>query len=82
MYFNGISVSQDYEQSVSWYTKAAEQGNADSQHALGYMHFEGIYFTPDNKIAAYWPNLARNNGSKAAEMLWNDEELWKYIEKH
>ena len=31
MYDNGQGVPQDYKQAVKWYTKAAEQGDADAQ---------------------------------------------------
>ena len=34
MYRNGYGVTKDYKKAVEWYTKAAEQGNADATEAL------------------------------------------------
>ena len=33
-YYNGEGVSQDYTQAVYWWSKAAEQGNADAIELL------------------------------------------------
>ena len=37
-YYNGRGVPQDYAQALSWYRKAAEQGNAHAQNNLGLMY--------------------------------------------
>jgi len=34
MYEMGSGVPRDYVQAYKWYSKAAEQGNGDAQHAL------------------------------------------------
>ena len=40
MYNSGKGVPQDYAAAVSWYRKAAEQGNADAQFDLGVMYHD------------------------------------------
>ena len=41
MYHKGEDVAQDYEQTVQWFSKAAENGYAQAQTALGAMYAEG-----------------------------------------
>ena len=41
MYQYGRGVAQDAKQAVSWYRKAAEQGNATAQYNLGAMYQNG-----------------------------------------
>src|SRR5215212_7020428 len=42
MHENGHSVPKDYAAAVSWYRKAAEQGNARGQNKLGNMYARGL----------------------------------------
>ena len=35
MYYNGEGVPQDYQEAVSWFRLAAEQGDASAQFNLG-----------------------------------------------
>ncbi len=47
---------------VKWYTKAAEQGNAEGQSSLGRMYYFGRG-VPQDYIKAYaWSNLAAAQG--------------------
>ena len=39
--YNGLGVGRDYEAAVAWYRRAAEQGDADAQLALGNMYRDG-----------------------------------------
>ena len=41
MYDKGEGVPEDKKEAVKWYTKAAEQGDADAQHNLGNMYYHG-----------------------------------------
>ena len=41
MHKNGQGVPQNFKEAVRWFTKAAEQGDADAQFYLGVMHEEG-----------------------------------------
>jgi TPR repeat protein len=40
-YDNGTGVLQDDKEAVKWYTKAAEQGDADAQFNLAVMYVNG-----------------------------------------
>jgi hypothetical protein len=41
MYYHGKGVSRDYKEAMRWYTKAAEQGNAQAQYFVGGMYAIG-----------------------------------------
>ena len=41
-YGEGLAVTKDHQQAVSWYRKAAEQGNAAAQNNLGWAYRQGI----------------------------------------
>jgi TPR repeat protein len=42
MYANGRGVQKDEQQTVYWYAKAAEQGDARAQDDLGSMYANGV----------------------------------------
>ena len=67
MYDNGFGTPQDYKAAIKWYTKSAEQGDADAQYNLGYMYANG-YGTPQDHVMAYmlW-NIAAANGHEDAK---------------
>lgn len=52
MYANGEAVNVDYQQSVYWFTKSANQQFAPSQYRLGEMHWFGMGGLPANPRAA------------------------------
>ncbi|TAN66804.1 MAG: sel1 repeat family protein [Methylobacter sp.] len=54
MYDQGQHVTQDYAEAVSWYLKAAEQGNANAQYNLALKYKTGQGVTKDDTKAAYW----------------------------
>jgi TPR repeat protein len=66
LYENGRGVPQDYAAAVSWYRKAAEQGNAKAQFHLGLMYAKVQGVPPDPGIAHMWFNLAAASGDKDA----------------
>ena len=59
-------IPQDYKQAVKWYTKAAEQGDADAQYNLGLMYANGQGVPQDNVYAHMWFNLGAANGNEPA----------------
>jgi len=61
-YFNN-----DDKQAVYWYTKAAEQGDADAQVGLGNMYGGGEGVPKDYVIAYAWYNLAASQGNNDAQ---------------
>ena len=57
---------EDYAESVKWYRKAAEQGNADAQAALGNCYRDGIGVAKDENEAVIWLNKAIAQGHAGA----------------
>jgi TPR repeat protein len=67
MYDNGQGVTQDYKESVKWYTKAAEQGNDSAQCNLGVMYNNGEGVPQDYKEAVKWYTKAAEQGYAQAQ---------------
>ncbi|CAK0744461.1 conserved hypothetical protein [Gammaproteobacteria bacterium] len=68
MYRDGRGVNQDNHEAVSWYLKAAEQGDADAQFNLGIMYAEGRGVAQDIREAALWLRKAAEQGDEDAEI--------------
>jgi TPR repeat protein len=67
MYATGEGVTQDYNEALKWYTKAAEQGYAAAQHNLGKMYWNG-HGVPEDFVQSYkWLNLAAAQGNETAK---------------
>ena len=62
-------VPRDYAQAALWYRKAAEQGNAGAQEALGDLYDTGRGVSRDYAEAYFWYDLAA-----AGEEDTSDEE--------
>ena len=45
---------KNYAEAVKWFSKAAEQGNAEGQANLGYMYDKGYGVTQDYRLAMQW----------------------------
>jgi TPR repeat protein len=67
MYENGLAVSKDYEEAVSWYKKAAYQGNAMAQKNLGNLYRTGHGVPKDRKEAIKWCEKAADQGNEYAK---------------
>jgi TPR repeat protein len=66
MYARGRGVAQDEQQAVTWYHKAAEQGDADAQYNLGIRYADGKGVTQDYIEAHMWFSLASAGGEERA----------------
>ena len=66
MYADGEGVLENDKTAVKWFTKAAEQGDADAQFNLGVMYFKGEGVLTDNRRSYMWFNLASYSGSEKA----------------
>jgi uncharacterized protein len=66
MYRKGQGVPQDYAVAVSWYRKAAEQGDEHGQSSLGLLYESGRGVPQDYVLAHMWLNLAAASGSSIA----------------
>ena len=53
---------QDYAAAVSWYRKAADQGDANAQYNLGIMYDNGQGVPQDYAAAAAWYRKAADQG--------------------
>ena len=85
MYYEGEGVLKNTKEAFNWFMKAALQGDAKSQYYLGRQYFLGEGTLKSLKDAAYWVKKAYENESDTssaseAEKVWNDFELWKYID--
>ena len=58
---------QDYAAAVSWYRKAADQGNADAQYNLGVMYDQGQGVPQDYAAAVSWFRKAADQGYAHAQ---------------
>ncbi len=53
----GLGVRADYAKAVTWFRKAAEQGNAKAQTNLGFMYVLGQSVPQDYAQAHMWLTL-------------------------
>ena len=80
MFAYGQGVSKDYEKALYWYTKAAEQEDGYAQYNIGVMHLNGEGANQSYINAAFWIKLSIDNGVEEAKALWDEFELWKYVD--
>ena len=67
---DGKGVGKDLAKAVEWFTKAAEQGNADAQYNLGMCYQDGKGVEQDLKKAVEWyTKAAEQNNATAQYML-------------
>ena len=71
MYYHGKGVTQDYEEALRWYRKAADQGDDVAQYALGGMYEKGQGVTQDYVHAYMWYSISATQGQKDAGK-WRD----------
>jgi hypothetical protein len=67
MYADGHGVPQDNAESVRWYRKAADQGDADAQYNLGAMYANGQGIPQDYAEAMRWCRKAADQGNSSAQ---------------
>jgi TPR repeat protein len=60
-------VSQDYQQAILWYQKAANQGNAKAQVQLAWFYESGLGVEKDNAQARLWYQRAADQGNLFAQ---------------
>lgn len=57
---------QDYEHSALLLKPLVEQGHAEAQYALGYMHHKGLGVPRNDKLAIQWLSAAAAQGNEKA----------------
>jgi uncharacterized protein len=68
MYAKGKGARQEYAVAMSWFRKAADQGNALAQFELGRMHFKGQGVLQDFAAAASWFRKAADQGNAPSQL--------------
>jgi TPR repeat protein len=71
-------VAKDHGEAVKWWRKAADQGNADAQRAMGRCYAKGFGVETDNIVALKWYRKAAQQGDREARNIADD--LQKKIE--
>ncbi|MBF0342335.1 MAG: sel1 repeat family protein [Magnetococcales bacterium] len=66
---DNILVRRDDKQSVFWYQKSAEIGDAKAQFMLGLMYELGRGVARDEKLAAHWYLMAAEQGHTDAQFM-------------
>ncbi len=66
-YFCGNGIKQDYDEAVTWFKKAAEQGYPIAEYNLGYCYYHGEGVEQDYAEAAKWWTKAAEQGDGASE---------------
>jgi len=66
MYAEGNGVPKDEAKAADWFQKAAAQGNAFAQAALGVMYAQGRGVPKDYVRAYAWMNLAATKSAAEA----------------
>jgi TonB family protein len=61
-YYLGKGVTKDDAAAVSWFRKAADQGNATAQYNLGIMYRDGTGVAKDDAAAVSWYRKAADQG--------------------
>ena len=66
-YLKGIGAPQDYNKAFQWLRRAADQGDTESQAALGSMFADGLGVSK-NRLEAYrWFRKAADSGNRTAK---------------
>lgn len=67
-FYRGVAEyrARNYDGAVSWFNKAAEQGEADAQFLLGRMYYDGNSISQDYVEAYKWFSIAAANGVTVA----------------
>ena len=67
-FYRGVAEyrARNYAEAVSWFNKAAEQGEADAQFLLGRMYYDGNSISQDYVEAYKWFSIAAVNGVPVA----------------
>ena len=66
LYFQGEGLPKDYAETLKWWRKAAEFGDAYAQNNLGLLHASGQGAPHDIVQAQKWFNLAAAKGNREA----------------
>jgi len=60
-------VEKDYKEALKWFTKSAEQGDAEAQFEVGFQYLIGKAVSQDKKEAVKWLTKAAEQGDERAK---------------
>ena len=66
---------------ISWYTKAAQQGQLDAQYRLGLLYQNGNGTEKDLETAAKWLLMSAEGGYQPAKTAIANGEIAKVIQE-
>ena len=67
-YAKGKGVTEDLNEAIKWYRKAAEQGHAEAQNKVGNYYFDGKGGLPQDYVEAVkWYKKAAEQGEADAQ---------------
>ena len=69
MYFDGISVRQNYERALYWYQQSAKQGNPAGQFWLGSAYYTGKGINQDYAKALQWFRKSADQNDIASQNM-------------
>ena len=67
-YAGGHGVQKDEEKAVEWFTKAADQGEAEAQLSIGTRYYSGNGVKEDKQKAVEWFTKSADQGNAAAQL--------------
>jgi len=88
-----LGFPKDSQQAIYWFTKAADKGNADAQHSLGWL-YESEESIRDYERAIYWYMKAAEKGVALSQLSlaqlylregatqdYGRAAYWKYLQR-
>ena len=73
-YLDGVCVTKDYKKALSWFKKAAKEGNPKAQFKYGLMYYWAYGVEQDTKKAFSWIMKSANQGNIDAE-VWIENAI-------
>ncbi len=75
MYYHGNEAPQDYAKALRWYRLAADQGLAQAQYNLSFMHGLGKGVPQDYVRGYMWLTLAASSGYEPARTTLDEVKV-------
>jgi TPR repeat protein len=85
MYLRGYGVLVDYNQSMDWSMKAANNGNIDAMNLIAFMYLKGEGVTENIPTAIEWFTKAANQGNAEGQYwlgeIYRTDDVFKDLQK-
>ena len=70
---NPCLLAQDYPKAISWFSKAADKGDASSMRELAIIYEKGLGGGSNPSMAMQWYDKAANRGDALAQMFLGEK---------